>query len=255
MGLFPTSLHEGHSWWWAFGLLIAVPALVLALLGLWAVRAERLQEEQQLRERQAQVARLADGALENLLTELEDRLRRVETERLEKSIEAEGPPLDAPVFSFDRRGLLTFPRDRLYTGPFGERPDVVSARSDWPGPTQRLIDRARAAEAQKRWADARALYRTGPPRRTETSGLDCVQPRPSPLPARRHLHAGGACCPERQRIGGLRTWGPPRGPARQRRNRAPPARGASPTCVLPRIDTRTPAQRAVVAELFPATTL
>lgn len=37
--------------WRLFGLLIAVPALALAGLGLRAVRAERIEGEQQLRER------------------------------------------------------------------------------------------------------------------------------------------------------------------------------------------------------------
>src|SRR6185503_17473057 len=100
------SLKSGWTWWWGFGLLIAVPALALALLGLRAVRAERIEREQQVREQQTQVARLADAALANALSELEHALQR------------EAAPLQANdfVFSFEPQGLLVFQRDRVWFG-------------------------------------------------------------------------------------------------------------------------------------------
>ena len=68
-------LGSRMTWWWGFGLLIAVPALALAILGLRAVRAERIEREQQLRERQTQTARLADAAIRVALAEIEHQLR------------------------------------------------------------------------------------------------------------------------------------------------------------------------------------
>ncbi|HET9216775.1 MAG TPA: hypothetical protein VFR18_07345 [Terriglobia bacterium] len=70
-----------HHRCWLFSLLIAGPAIVLALLGLCAVRADRVEREQHLREHQTQTARLADAAIANVL----DRLRGIarETDRLE----------------------------------------------------------------------------------------------------------------------------------------------------------------------------
>jgi hypothetical protein len=56
-----------RTWWWVFGVLIAAPALVLALLGLRAFRADRLEREQQLRDQQGQTAHLADAAIENAI--------------------------------------------------------------------------------------------------------------------------------------------------------------------------------------------
>ena len=52
-----------QSWWWVFGLFIALPAVALALLGLTAIRADDVEQQLRMREQQGQFARLADAAL------------------------------------------------------------------------------------------------------------------------------------------------------------------------------------------------
>ena len=61
LGLIPSFTHR--AWWWVFGLFIAAPALVLALLGLQAISAREIEREQGLRDQQAQLATLVDSAL------------------------------------------------------------------------------------------------------------------------------------------------------------------------------------------------
>ncbi|MEK7753893.1 MAG: HAMP domain-containing sensor histidine kinase [Acidobacteriota bacterium] len=149
-GFAGTRAWPGQPWWWVFGLLIAAPALILAALGLRAVRAERIEREQQLRERQAQVARLADAALGNALARVESELRLVRAP-------AE-TVLDLPVLWLDRRGILAFPADKVYFGEFGRRPATLVSAA-WSPATAALVAEAQAAEAQQRSGDAIALYR------------------------------------------------------------------------------------------------
>ncbi len=47
MRVLPSRRVSGRAWWGLFALLIAAPALALSWLGLRAVRAERLEAEQQ----------------------------------------------------------------------------------------------------------------------------------------------------------------------------------------------------------------
>ena len=143
-----TSLKSGLTWWWGFGLLIAAPALALALLGLRAVRAERIEREQQVREQQIQVARLADAALANALSGIENALQGA----------SEPTPLQASdfVFTFEPQGLLVFQRDKVW---FGELGAAKLREVDWPSSTQLLIDQAQAAEAQGNLRAATRLYR------------------------------------------------------------------------------------------------
>lgn len=60
-GLIPSFTHR--AWWWVFGLFIATPALILAVLGLQAIRAREIEREQGLRDQQAQLAKLVGSAL------------------------------------------------------------------------------------------------------------------------------------------------------------------------------------------------
>jgi Tfp pilus assembly protein PilV len=53
-------------------LLIAAPALLLALLGLRAVGAERIEREQQAREQQTQLSRLANNEFATIETPRQD---------------------------------------------------------------------------------------------------------------------------------------------------------------------------------------
>ncbi len=159
MRIIPALSKSSATWWWVFGLLIAAPALALAILGLWAARAERIEREQQLRRQQTQVVQLIDGAVTTVLTGLETELRRVAVERPASALGAEPDLPDIPVFSYDQQGLLTFLRDRVYFGDFGVRPTALTALSDWPPSVQRLIEQAHAAEAQQRSQEAVTLYR------------------------------------------------------------------------------------------------
>src|SRR5438876_9770422 len=76
------------NWSWGFGLFIALPALALALLGLRAVRAERIEREQQMREQQVQVARLIDAAVSSKISGLEVESRRREGQNFDEAEEA-----------------------------------------------------------------------------------------------------------------------------------------------------------------------
>ena len=49
-----------RSWWWVFGLFIALPAGALALLGLSAIGADEIERQQRIRDQQAHIIRLAD---------------------------------------------------------------------------------------------------------------------------------------------------------------------------------------------------
>lgn len=91
--------------WRLFGLLIAVPALALAGLGLRAVRAERIEGEQQLRERQRQIAQLADAAVLNALALLETGLHRPQSGQAELPAAV---PADVPIVTFHPSGVVTF---------------------------------------------------------------------------------------------------------------------------------------------------
>lgn len=153
------SVRARWSWWWGFGLLIALPALILALLGLRAVQIERLELNQQLREQQTQIARLADAAIVNSLTGLESELGRADI----AGPKADGSPLvSAPgyVFSFHPQGLLIFRQEKVF---FGASPSLTELAGELipttePG-TEQLVERAQAAEAQGRPGEALIIYR------------------------------------------------------------------------------------------------
>ena len=159
MRLFPTTFRSGRAWWAVFGLLIATPALALSWLGLRVVRAQRIELEQQFREQQTQFARLADAGIGNVLAELEAELRRADTLVEAGETRFDGGLADLPTMSFRRSGLLTFPRDKVYFGEFGQRPAERPSSARWSAATQRLVEQAQAAEAQGRSAAAVNRYR------------------------------------------------------------------------------------------------
>lgn len=155
MRILPPRLVAGRAWWGLFALLVAVPALALSGLGLRAVRGDRLQAEQQLRTQQQRIAELADAAIQNALTQAAADLRRIDAD------ETGGIgtiPSDAPTILFQRSGLVVFPRDRVYFGPFGRVPPERARLTDWPPAIARQVDEAQALEIQGRTADAIALY-------------------------------------------------------------------------------------------------
>lgn len=151
MRFVPAPFRSGSTWWWSFGLLIAAPALVLALLGLWAARAD-------LREQQTRVASLADDAITNAIARLEAELRRAEI-GAQGSIEPVPTLSDLPIFSFHQRGLLTFHRERVYFDESGGHATLKTASAEWPFAIEQLIEAAQAAEAQQRPREALTMYR------------------------------------------------------------------------------------------------
>ncbi len=137
--------RPGRPWWWIFGLLIAAPAIALSVLGLRAARLERIERQQQLRDRQVQLARLTDAGLAVALS------------RLETELAAGAAPKDAYLLSLDRQGLLLFPQERVYFGEFGLQPDFAPRRMEPAAGA--LAARAQAAEAQRRPQDAGPIFR------------------------------------------------------------------------------------------------
>jgi signal transduction histidine kinase len=136
------------NWSWGFWLFIALPALGLALLGLRAVRAERIEREQQLRETQTQLAGLIDAAISNKLTSLAADMKRQSDLRSETAREICG---ECYIFTVDRQANLTFPNQRVY---FGDQ----SHRAPLPA-IENLVEQAQAEKAQGRIAEAVTMYR------------------------------------------------------------------------------------------------
>lgn len=130
--------NSTKRWWLVFGLLIALPALILAVLGLRALRTERIEREDQVRREQQRIATQIDELIADLIEQLE-------TE-------------DDEAFRFDRQGLLVFPSESVYFGEHGLRPRFLTSISDWPAPVVDVIEQARAAEAQGRPSVAVSLY-------------------------------------------------------------------------------------------------
>ena len=133
MTFIPALLKSGWNRWWGIGLLVAAPALALAVLGLRAVRAERIEREQQLLEQQAQSARLADGALANLFEDLARRLR------LKDGADHTAIESSFTLLSLDRSGVLRFMRERVYFGDSSEH------QAAWPARIEILVEEAQAA--------------------------------------------------------------------------------------------------------------
>lgn len=62
------------------------------------------------------------------------------------------------TFEIDDRGVISFPRDRVFFGQFGVVPAALSAQHPLSADAAIFVDRAQAAEAQGRAGEARALY-------------------------------------------------------------------------------------------------
>ena len=148
---FPSMMQIPHlpikwNWSWAFSLFIALPALALALLGMRAVRAESIEQEQKLREQERQIARLAEKGLETNLLALEANWNPLQNESRREVIGSGVYP-----FSLQSNGLLKFYQQHVY---FGDHDPP-----QWSPIVEDLIDTAQAAKAQRRNTDAIAAYR------------------------------------------------------------------------------------------------
>jgi len=144
-----------RSWWWVFGLCIATPAVVLAVLGVGALRADDLERENRRRDRDAQLARLVDAALANVLDGFAADIQSGES-NADRPAELGSASVDSIRFELSGDGRLLFPDDRLVEGPdLGPPPE---ARPVLPRGAVQLVADARAAEAQGRAAEVVALY-------------------------------------------------------------------------------------------------
>lgn len=152
-------IRTRRAWWWVFSILIAGPALVLALFGLRAVRSDRIEREQQWRDRQTQTARLADAAIQNAIDHINAQLDRFEVDSLGLPAPADGENPDLPVFVLDHGDVLGFPLQRVYFGEIGRQPEFLKMSRDRAPSMARLISEAQAMEAQHRDSEAIALYR------------------------------------------------------------------------------------------------
>ena len=134
-----------RTWWWVFALFIAAPAVALTWLGFRSIRAAEIERDQRLREEQAGVARLVDASLASAL------------DRTITDVKAAGHFDDAVAFIVEDTGVIAFPADRVYFGPFGVTPSSLPALRT-PSSITGLIGQAQRAEAQGRHVEARALY-------------------------------------------------------------------------------------------------
>jgi len=98
--------RSGRLWRSAFAFLIAIPALVLALLGMRVARLESLERAQEVRQQQAQLARLADTTVATMLAALQGELARTGA--------SHAIPQTYTVFALEPGGRLMFPQDKTY---------------------------------------------------------------------------------------------------------------------------------------------
>lgn len=137
MRLGSISGRSGRRWWWAFILLIATPALALALLGLRVVRLEELERGQEMRTQWAQLTRLADATITTTLASLQRDATGVETSRSE----------DCISFALELSGRLVFEQDKTFL------PDPAKSEFQlgphWPKAIQQLIERAQIGDQQR----------------------------------------------------------------------------------------------------------
>ena len=141
------SRRSGRRWWWAFALLIAAPALALALLGLRVAQLEGLERAQQTREQQAQLARLADTTVGTMLGAVQSELSR--------AVSSPAAGWNYIVLVLEPGGRLLFPRDKIYF-PDPGKPDLRSGPK-WSKATEQLFERAQTAD-QQRGTEAASLF-------------------------------------------------------------------------------------------------
>ncbi|HEY7546269.1 MAG TPA: histidine kinase dimerization/phospho-acceptor domain-containing protein, partial [Blastocatellia bacterium] len=138
-----TGQFKSSPVWRAFALMIAAPALALALFGLRAARTERIEMRQKMIEQQRQSAHLADASISAALDDIEHELRRAESEIL---LSGEGPLASSAikVFTVNRSRAISFPRERVFFSQSGERPGGDAL--EWSPAVDQVAEQAQAAE-------------------------------------------------------------------------------------------------------------
>jgi signal transduction histidine kinase len=130
--------------------MIAAPALALAVLGLRAAQAERIEARERLVEQQRQSARLSDASIAAALDDIEYELRRAEDDAL-----GEGSLVwrAIRIFSVSRGKTVSFPREKVF---FSESEDRHAAA--WPLAVDEMTEQAMSAESSSP-QQAAILYR------------------------------------------------------------------------------------------------
>lgn len=132
-------------WFWGMGIFIAIPALVLAGLGVRSARLQRTERLQQIEQQQRQTAVMSDTALSAVLA-------RIEADLLQDN----SLTSDSTWFSLDASGGLVFRNDKIYfAGPEAESSE---SRFRIDPALAFAAEEALAAEAQGKNARARAAY-------------------------------------------------------------------------------------------------
>jgi len=146
--------RSGRLWRSAFAFLIAIPALVLALLGMRVARLESLERAQEVRQQQAQLARLADTTVATMLAALQGELARTGA--------SHAIPQTYTVFALESGGRLMFPQDKTYFPDPGKTDHRFEPQ--WSRDTSLLFERAQTADQQTA-SEASSLFQQV--RRTE----------------------------------------------------------------------------------------
>jgi hypothetical protein len=176
-------------WWVVFALLVALPAVVLAVAGLRAISADEIERADRLRQQAASTARLIDTAF---------------AAQLDRAAAAadDGPPKPAMTVSLrDEGGSVIFPRHRVFVAGYGVVPaaaagpragglpdDILAAvASAAPRPAARHIARLREALRRLRagtwWLhlDQRRAYDAELTRLVEQAGIGDAAARDAQL--------------------------------------------------------------------------
>jgi signal transduction histidine kinase len=137
-----------RTWWIVFALAIALPALVLALVGLRAMRLEERERSAELDRQHEQASRLIDAALLPLF----DRVLLDWTTRDDPA----RPDLVVP-FELSGDNAVKLPAAKIVSPPPGAEPSVSLER---PRPASAMVLRAQAAHARHRLSEALLSYAT-----------------------------------------------------------------------------------------------
>jgi len=157
MSVRPTLSKSGATVWWILGCVIAVPALILAILGIRAVRTDHVEREQDARRQQRQVVQLADASLTTMLSDIEIELSQFPADTVNQEREQQSPSYLR--IRYEKQGLIVFPGSKTYFGDIGVRPVELDSLTQWPGSVAELIEQAQGAEIQGHPQEASRLYR------------------------------------------------------------------------------------------------
>lgn len=135
------------QWWWGFGLLIAAPTLVLAVLGLRSVNLQDTERRHQLDEQQGQAAFSLDTALGAALSRIEEPPKRNQP----------GSANSSPQFTLSLSGELRFSSDKILFSDSREGPPLRVPPA-LPAPLRAAVDEGLAAEAQSDYPHALDVY-------------------------------------------------------------------------------------------------